>query len=182
MNHSRAVPIQFITTHIKSLVPRIGSQFADFQTRQVAELFNWYQDISANVARLRAILFGDSRSEYSLTRSQEDILRSNAAQYATAMNDIYDAARFCFISGEVSRCQLPPNATSLNPIHWPKESDNIKCEQLREFALSSGLIENNDEYRMAASRNFAPHIVFSEDMRGSISGWHRCEDLLANGF
>ena len=89
---------------------------------------------------------------------------------------------FIFIHREVSRCQLPPNAVNLNPINWPKRRDDNKCQELREFALSFGLIEDNEEYRMAADRNFAPHIVFSNDVRASINGWHRCEYLLSNNF
>lgn len=182
MDHSRSVPIQFTTMHIKSFVPTLGGQFVDFRTRQVAELFNWHQDISANVARLRNILFGDNRNEYLLTKNEIDSLRANVDQYIAAMNSIYDAANFCFIPAEVYRCQLPSNALSLSPINWPRRKDDDKCHQLREFAWSSGLIENIEEYKFAVKRNFAPRLVFSNDGKASINGWHRCEELLSNDF
>ncbi len=179
MNQSRAVPIQFVTMHIKSFVPTLGNQFADFKTRQVAELFNWYQDISSSVGRLREILIGRDRTEYSLSHRQTEDLRSQLNDYTTAMNGIYEAAGFCFVPTEGAKCKLP-SSILLRPINWPKRIDNGKCQQLREFALSSGLIEDNEEYQMALERNFAPHLVVSSDMRVSMDGWHRCEDLLSS--
>ncbi len=151
---ANSVPVSFSTKHISLFKDNLEVKFANFNSMHVSNIYNRYLDAVSITNRIENILRGNESVLYELTEEQKTQLEEWNQEYIEASNLYIEAAKGCFIDGEV--CLIPK--TKRSTITWPQIL-NIKalsqCSYYQKKALALGAISHS-QYNDFVSMEIAP--------------------------
>lgn len=146
MTKENSVPVQYVTTHLSALRPRLEKRYSDFKSIQVGRLYMIFADLQSALGRLQGILFGSEGEEYELDLDEREVLVTRMNEYGDAVNSVYAAAEGCYQENG-GNCIIPK--LNLSSIQWPQKTKiPNRCEDIRYEALMTGCIDRNIYVRL----------------------------------